>query len=547
VDGKRPSLLYLTSIVCVLLVHLLLRAHHIAALPTYIDEYRHVSRSQLVYNFAHNPIEFSHGKLLLYYWLGLFSPSGQGAILFSRLAVAVFTLLTGAGIAAIAARLFGREAVLPAIILYALVPHTVFFERLAFADPVAGALGTLSVWQTLILVDRPTRKRALLVGVLISATILTKLTAALLAGSPLIAVMLLGGSAPEERTVSAIRRWMAALWRRYGWALSLIAGVYALSALAIFALVIASLSRGGEPVLFTTHLIGTITGSVDAIGRIIIYFTIVYWLVSIPLAALGGWLAIVLFRAQRAKVLFVLGWLALLWFPAMVLTRHPVARYLTIGYPALAVLFGGGLAHTTRLYRARWTLARSSAGPGASRRLIGDGLVAGVLIVWSLVFAIQFASRTVTAPEKLRLPNEDDYGMFRGPTNGWVVQDALAFLDEHGQALGGWVPVRAVLRTTSAAADFCDLVAFYVTARLDARCTAIVTDEDNDATLAAQEEGIWREVILADLACPFAYVITDVARPQTIPDAPPFAAARVFEGQRPHGGAAISVWRVACE
>ena len=47
-DGKRPSFLYLTSIVCVLLVHLLLRAHHIAALPTYIDEYRHVSRSQLV-------------------------------------------------------------------------------------------------------------------------------------------------------------------------------------------------------------------------------------------------------------------------------------------------------------------------------------------------------------------------------------------------------------------------------------------------------------------------------------------------------------------
>ncbi|NLF74516.1 MAG: hypothetical protein GX573_02365 [Chloroflexi bacterium] len=74
-------------------------------------------------------MEFSHGKLLLYYWLGLFSPSGQGAILFSRLAVAVFTLLTGAGIAAIAARLFGRKAALPAIILYALVPHTVFYER----------------------------------------------------------------------------------------------------------------------------------------------------------------------------------------------------------------------------------------------------------------------------------------------------------------------------------------------------------------------------------------------------------------------------------
>lgn len=525
-------------------MHLLLRVHNPAALPTYIDEFRHVSRGQLVYSFAHNPIEFSHGKLLLYYWLGLFSPFGPSAIVLSRLAVAVFTLLTCAGIAAITARLFGRRAVLPALAVYALVPNTVFFERLAFADPVAGALGTLGVWQTLVLVDRPTRTRALLAGALISAAVLAKLTAALLAGAPVIAVVLLGGSAPTQFTPDGLGRWIAALWRRYGPALSLIAGVYALSALAVLILVIASLESGGEPVLLTTHLIGAVSDSTDVVGRFVIFFTIVYWLVSIPLAALWAWMTGALFRAHRAETLFVLGWLALLWFPALVLTRHPVARYLTIGYPAIAVLFGGGLAHTARVYRARWEAARASGEPRALWWLAADGLVAAGLIVWAFVFALQFASRASTNPAQLKLPNEDDYGMFRGPTNGWVIRDALAYLHEHGQTAGDYAPVTAVLRTAPGVADFCDLFEFYVTADMDANCTVIVEREGDDGASAAQDGAIWRDVIYPSLTCPLAYVITDAARSAS---APAYAAARVYEGQRPHGGATITVWRVTCE
>src|SRR5690606_18968768 len=147
--GRSTPRAYLVLVVALLLVQCALRIHKSAAFPVYIDVSRHIHRAQLVYTFENNPIEFSNGKLLVYYWLGLFSPQGHSAVIVGRYAIAIVSLITGAVTCSIARRLFGPLPALFALAFYALAPHVVFFERLALADPVASALATLSIWQLL--------------------------------------------------------------------------------------------------------------------------------------------------------------------------------------------------------------------------------------------------------------------------------------------------------------------------------------------------------------------------------------------------------------
>jgi len=98
-----------------------------------MDEYRHISRAQLVYMPGYNPIEFAHGKLLLYYWLGLFAPQRNTGSVMGRLSIAIASLITAATSAAIARRFFGRQAAIFALAFYALAPMHYLFPSAFFS------------------------------------------------------------------------------------------------------------------------------------------------------------------------------------------------------------------------------------------------------------------------------------------------------------------------------------------------------------------------------------------------------------------------------
>src|SRR5690554_219040 len=166
------------AIVALLLLHFLLRVAHPLALLGYVDEGSHLARARVAYRFAENPLTTGHGKFLFYYWLGLFGPAHTGELAAGRLAVALFSLLTAAAVAAAARDLFGRGAAPVALALYALAPFAAFFERMALADPFAGGLGALLAWQSVRLARAPTPRRGVAVGLLAAAAALAKLTAA---------------------------------------------------------------------------------------------------------------------------------------------------------------------------------------------------------------------------------------------------------------------------------------------------------------------------------------------------------------------------------
>ena len=64
-------------------------ARNIGAVPVFVDEYNHIRRAQVAYDFDYNPMQTSHGKLLFYYWIGLFDPEGPGTLAVSRWANAL--------------------------------------------------------------------------------------------------------------------------------------------------------------------------------------------------------------------------------------------------------------------------------------------------------------------------------------------------------------------------------------------------------------------------------------------------------------------------
>jgi 4-amino-4-deoxy-L-arabinose transferase-like glycosyltransferase len=146
-----------------------------------------------VYDFEKNPAREAHGKLLLYFWLGLFDGDNALASLAAgRLSMAIFAVITGAGVYQLGRIFANRRAGLIALLVYALMPLAVFYERMALADPLASGLMVLVVWCSYVFAKHPTYRQGGILGILIALATLAKLTMLLAVFSPLVAALIYG-------------------------------------------------------------------------------------------------------------------------------------------------------------------------------------------------------------------------------------------------------------------------------------------------------------------------------------------------------------------
>ncbi len=536
IEKVHPSLFHrrwvrigwLAIVTSLLLAQFIVRVHNPGAMAGFIDEYRHISRAQAAYQFDQNPIEFSHGKLLLYYWLGLFDPSGGGALVTSRLAIALVSLITSAAIVAVTRTLFGKMAAIPALIFYVVVPHAVFYERLALADPLAGALAAVTVWQCIILVRRPTRRRGVAVGLLIGATTMAKLTTALILGLPVISVIVLGSLRPRRRTVASIRAWSGAVGKRYRPALNAVRYINAFLWLTVGATAYLSYRAGAKPAIIDLSLLGLKVDTPHTFGaRFSTLYEIVKPFVSEGMALTLLALAVFMLIRRPRSTLFVLIWLALLIAPSILIAWKVDARYLLIGQPALAVLFGSGVT-TVGDELSRFI------GPAAARYKVVPALPAVVLLgIWGALFAIPFDWNAMHDPAALEMPPITRYIFFAGPVNAWGTREAINYLEKHAEP--GPIPTVAVLHTIPQVPDLCDLFTLYLNSRFEWKCR-VVSDSVPEPMDARQ----WPELLTEDQ--PVIYVISDLLSPDSVPDS---SWQLMYSKQRPQGGKTVSLWRVA--
>lgn len=401
-----------TAFVVLLLLTAAIRLHNLTAQEPFIDEGAHVQRARVVWEFHENPGRFSNGKVLLYFWLGVFELPPIAASWIARAAIALTSLVTGAAVYALGRAIHGAGAGLVALGLYAVLPLAFFFERLALADPLASMFVTLMVWRSLVLMQHPSIREAVVVGFLAAAATLAKLTVGLAPLLPGIAAVLCApasGAEPRAR--------IAAWRRRYGRALAVIAGIVVLCWLPLLIPAGLAYTRGDA---FTLVNGANMAGldSAAPLAELRDAAPAIAEFVSPGLALAGalaiGWLGWAYRRDHRARahLMLVLSWAVLIALLPLLAARDPRPRYFMPLAAPLSVGIGWAAASLwdTRQRVLRLALTLSAA-------------------AWLGGFALPFIRTAVTEPRDLPLSGHSAAVYLGGNFAGEAMRQAVTLLD----------------------------------------------------------------------------------------------------------------------
>jgi hypothetical protein len=399
-----------------------LRAHQPLALAGYADESHHIRRAEVAWEFTTNPLaSYQPGKLLLYYYLGLFEVDRHDYLLVSRLAVALLSLLSGAATYAVGRYLGGYRAGLLALWLYLSAPFAFFFDRMALADPPTLTMLLLTTWAALHWSRRPTARWSALLALLMILTPLAKLTAIAVVAIPPLAIWWAG-------KVSA--------WRAYLRPLMAIYMTFILIWIPLFTPAILGELRGGENrvVLVGDYLLNIHEPEQNFIQNLadnlweVIYQTAFYSSgVGLGVIVLAwSWL---LWR-KRQTALLLAGLLILAWLPTLVLGSYPSTRYLQIGIPFIILAVAIGLDSLVQA-RGDSALARTA--------------VYSAMGVYTALWCGTFWVQSITRPQELSLPPDDLWRYVQSGTAGYGQREAVAFLEAEAQTTQQAIPVYGIL------------------------------------------------------------------------------------------------------
>ena len=512
----RNRALILLAIVFLLWLQFFLRAHNALHLPFFIDEHRHIARAEVAFNG--HPARDSMGKFLLYVWLAPFQGDRLNALLVSRWAVALFSLIGSAGLFALTRKLFNTQAALLAVTFYALAPFSLFYERMVLADGFAGCFGVLVAWQSLYLAEKPTRRRAIIVGVLVGLAIMAKLTLTFVAVVPVLAVLFLGNHPPSDKS------WLVARIRHYLPTL-VIAG---LTCIVVWLPIlipagIAGLD-GNYYILIDQSLADTSPFDEGDVNRFTYLWTQASMMLSEPMVFVLIGATILGLWQSPPKAAYGLGWFIAMWFPGVMLVWRTRTRYLTPGVFAMALLLAGGFFALQTLMRNKQILAD---------RLRFSGVVPIIVIViWGVGFALPFAVNAMSNATSLQLPRWDENDYFRGAQSAYALDKALGEIEQ--QKENKPIPVKGVFMLCNRYQHYFDY------GDLDLNCDIDRYPKPHELDqLAALQNDI--EVYAAD-HLPFYLIV------ETFEDVPLETERLQFvpfkRYHRPMNGTTISVWYV---
>lgn len=381
--------IYMAAAICLLLIHFFIRTHNILSMEPYVDEGAHITRAVEIWDFSRHPAQFSNGKLLLYFWLGLFDERPSTNLAAGRLSMGLFSMLTAATIGLLGRWLWNKQAGLLALVIYAVLPYAFFFERMALADAFAGGFAALVAWRGLVFSKRPTLRQGVIVGVLLGLAAMAKLTMALLPVLPVGAVLLYHDWSTGVR--GFIQRYLPGLMVAAGtviilWLPILIPAYFAQQAGDPFVLVDAFNVQRDDP--FAPD------GPIDYLAQVLpllAEFTSSAYLIGAGLALVAGWLV-----RKKAPGIYLTLWLLAIAVPLIAAARVVTARYLMPVSAPMTLAVAGGLTYLWARF-ARLPEVRTVA--------------VGLCVLWLGTFAIPFMR---TEPEYLPFTSFNDFDFHSG-------------------------------------------------------------------------------------------------------------------------------------
>ena len=389
----KTNWLRILTVALLLLVQFGIRTHNIQAQQAYVDEGYHVGRADVAWDFDTNLAALSHGKLLTYFWLGLFKSANTTSLVTGRFAIALFSLITGATLYRLGWWLGGYLSGVIALGVYGLLPLAVVFERMALADPFAGGLAALVVWRSLVLARRPSVGQGIVVGVLLALASLAKMT---MVGLPLVVV---GATLVYFRWDGSIRPWL------YTYFVPL--AVAAIMVIVLWTPVLISAyfaSPGGDdtnilnPETFQRNDVYApcgFTSYTDQIVPLLLELVSPALVVAAGIAVVNG---LAFLRHRRGTLLAVI-WFLALTLPVCITARVVTSRYLMPVAVPVALLIGLG-------FRRLWNVPRL-------RLFVRGGLIAA-LAAWALLFALPTTRTAATDPLDLDLTGNNQLELQSG-------------------------------------------------------------------------------------------------------------------------------------
>jgi 4-amino-4-deoxy-L-arabinose transferase-like glycosyltransferase len=520
---KRPAFVLLL-IILVFLFHFFLRAHRPTNLPLFIDEDRHLRRAAAIedlWTLGQN----SHGKYLLYIWLAPFNTERSEALYASRVAVALFSLIGLAALYALTRWFFGQRAAFIAILFYALAPYALFYERMALADPLAGTVAAVAAWQSVVFARRPTRRHAILIGVLVGLSALAKLTMVFIAVLPVLAALLFGArGSPAWAEMPDKLAWLRRKLRLY-FPLLVMAGLVSLLVwLPVLIPVGAAIVQGEKYVLVDRYLAGDNLLKERNFDKLVGAWNTFPMLLS-PLMVLGIVIALLLavWRFPK-KSAYILGWLALAYLPTILLVGWVQTRYFMPGIFPLAMLFGAGIVALADV-----RLPRLPSLSPRTRARLALAIGSGVLGVWAVLFALPFANHAAYDAPQIELPTRDERQYYQTRYSAYGLLDAMRYLQKNGHRAGREVEVYGIM-------FMCRSMDLYPFAGVDLKCL-------RDEYPGAESDPTWDELTKQAHKIQPLYLIIEDYR-----DVPAQTAELDWERlraiQRPKDGVWVTVWQV---
>ncbi len=422
---KNKRTIILLIVVLLLLFQFYLRAHNALHIPFFVDEHRHIARAEVA--FDGHPARDSMGKFLLYVWLAPFQGNHLHALLISRWAIAIWSLLGSAALFALVRKLFNIEVALLAVLFYALAPLALFYERMVLADGFAGVFGVLVTWQSIYLAEKPTYRRASVVGVLVALAIMAKLTLSFIAFMPIFAIYLFGNYPPAENQTR-----IQVLWQhtKRNFPYLFVAGLTCIVAwlpVLIPAAIVAT--RGEYYVLIDQSLADTNILNESDVNRYGYLWEQLSLMLGEPMLIALLVLTLILLWKAPPKALYGILWLVALWSPAIFFVWRTRTRYLAPGTFALAFLLAGGLYGLQQLIQNvdfKWQPRLIRQYANQYRTTMMPIFVLGV---WTISFAAPFAQNAMNDATALQVPIFDENDYFRGIQSAYELEAILTDLD----------------------------------------------------------------------------------------------------------------------
>ncbi|MBL1135834.1 MAG: phospholipid carrier-dependent glycosyltransferase [Chloroflexi bacterium] len=377
------------------------RAHQIMALAVFVDESLHILRAQMVFDFNDATASILPGKLLLYYYLGLFNPQDVGGAWLSREAIALLTPLGAALTYTLARQLFHRWSIgLLAVILYALSPFMLFFERMALSDTFTMIFGLSLAIVSLKLTRQPTRKNSIITGLLFGLALLAKLIAL-----PWIILPFL-----------ALRLWGQANLRQL-WNKAVIIGIAATVPLLPSAFYVvyqeAAQIENKQEVVTTTLFVPESQSRLEQISHNLgIYTEAVWTMLTPPLLFLILCLTFWQIRRRPKAIFYLLSITFSVWGFIVLTSAQPSTRYLVLGIPPLLIIGAVGLDDLWRTYRSS---------PQKIYRIATLAAVLSVTVGGGL--GIRFLLSGWNDPTKLTLADRDIWEYFENTATGYGLRE----------------------------------------------------------------------------------------------------------------------------